>query len=79
MKPAEAVAVRVKKLLLEQKKTQYRLAKDTCLDRTTIQKMIKGKTNDVNFTSICLFAEFFDMTLEEFFADEIFDRNNLDY
>ncbi len=79
MKLAEAVAKRTKDLLFLQNKTQYRLGKDTCLSRTAIQRMFHGKTSNVSLSTICLFAQFFNMTLKEFFDDPVFDPENLEF
>ena len=43
---AEAVATRTKELLKKYNISQYRLIKETCLDKTTIQCLLKNKTKD---------------------------------
>lgn len=76
---SDAVAIRIKKLLEENKKSRYKLEKETCLDRTTFQAMFKGKTKDVRLSTIRVVAEAFGMSLKEFFDDKIFDFEKLDY
>ena len=44
MSLAEAVAKRTIDLLIKTGKSQYRLIKETCLDKTTIQALLKNKT-----------------------------------
>ncbi len=78
MKIAEAVANRTKGLLFKYKVTQYKLCKDTCLSRTGIHDMFHGKTQSVSLTTIGLIAQFFGMSLKEFFDDPIFDQENLE-
>lgn len=75
---AEAVTKRTKQLLFIQNKTQYRLAKSTCLTKSAIQSMFNGRTKGVNLSTICLFAQFFGMSLKEFFDDPVFDQENLE-
>jgi hypothetical protein len=40
--------------------------------------MFNGRTKGVNLSIICLFAQFFGMSLKEFFDDPIFDQENLE-
>lgn len=77
MKLAEAVGKRTKELLFERKITQYRLVKITCLNEKTVSDIIKGKTNDIKFSTIYLIASAFNMSLQEFLDSPLFDMNNL--
>lgn len=77
MKLAEAVGQRTKQLLFEKKITQYRLVKITCLNEKTVSDIIKGKTNDIKFSTIYLIASAFKMTLQEFLDSPFFDMDNL--
>lgn len=77
MKLAEAVGQRTKQLLFEKKITQYRLVKITCLNEKTVSDIIKGKTNDIKFSTIYLIASAFKMTLQEFLDSPLFDMDNL--
>ena len=76
---AQATAKRTKELLFERKKTQYRLIKDTCLDKSTIQAIFKGSTKDIRLSTILAIATFFNMTLSEFFDVSYFSENQIDY
>lgn len=78
MNLAEAVAKRTKDLLFEKNKTQYRLIKETCLDKTTIQTILKGKTKDVRLSTVFLVAQSFGMTLGEFLNSPYFNETNID-
>ena len=72
----EAVGLRVANLLKEQIKSQYRLIKDTCLSKNAIVSIIRNKSKDIKLSTIYLIAEFFEMSLSEFFACDYF--KNLD-
>lgn len=76
---AEAVAKRTKDLLFKNKISQYRLIKDTLLTKTAVYKMFKGESKDVNFSTIRIIADFFNMPIHEFLNDEVFDSENLDF
>lgn len=78
MRYPEAVAKRTKDLLFKNNISQYRLIKETCLTKTAIQKMFKNKTKDVKLSTIRVIADFFNMSLKEFFDDEMFNSENLD-
>lgn len=75
---AEAVSKRTKQLLFKNNKSQYRLIKDTCLSKTTLQSINQGKTRDINLSTVRAISDFFNMSLKEFFDDEIFNTENLD-
>ena len=78
MKLIEAVALRTLDLLKQQQKTQYRLIKETCLDKKTIQAILKVKTKDINLSTVQLIAEAFGMSLSEFFDCEYFKNIDVD-
>ncbi len=67
MNLAQAVALRTQELLKQHNKTQYKLIKDTLLNKTTIYSLFKDKKEDVKLSTVYLIAEFFGMTLAEFF------------
>lgn len=78
MKLAQAVGKRTQELLFEKKMTQYRLGKITCLNEKTLSDLIKGKTTDVNFSTIYLIINALDITLLEFFDSPIFSKENIE-
>ena len=71
---AEAVAKRTKELLIEKKMTMYRLIKITCLDKTTIQGIMKAKNKDLKLSTLFLIADAFGMTISEFTDKPYFTR-----
>ena len=75
---AEAVAKRTKELLCKHNMSQYKLIKITCLDKTTIQSILKNKTKDVKLSTIYLIAEAFGLTVSEFTNIDYFNNENID-
>lgn len=78
MNLAQAVAKRTSELLKEHNMSQYRLIKETCLDKTTIQSIMKGKTKDIKLSTISLIADVFNMTISEFTNVEYFNKINIE-
>ena len=76
---AEAVVKRTKELMFEKGVTQYKLIKETCLDRTTIQAMFKNKTKDVKLSTLFLIADVFGMTISEFTNVSYFTKQNIEW
>lgn len=72
MNLAEAVAKRTKELLVAKNMSQYRLIKITCLERTSIQMILKNKTKDIKLSTVFLIADAFGMTLAEFLSADYF-------
>ena len=72
MNLAEAVAKRTKELLVAKNMSQYRLIKTTCLERTSIQMILKNKTKDIKLSTVFLIADAFGMTLAEFLSADYF-------
>lgn len=77
MKGSEAVGKRIEELLFKNNKTQYRLAKETCLNEKTLRDLIRGKTSDVKLSTVILIASSFNINLEQFFNSSLFE--NLDF
>ena len=74
----EAVAKRIKDLLYKNNMSQYRLIKETCLDKSTIQSILKLKTKDIKVSTIILISYAFNIYIYEFFNCEYFEPNNID-
>lgn len=74
---AEAVAKRTQELLLSTGKSQYKLIKETNLDKSTIQTLFRGKTKDIKMSTVFLIADAFGMTLIEFLNVPYFLKENL--
>lgn len=78
MKTQRAFAIRISNLLLEKNMTQYQLSKKMLTSQSTIKNILDESYNDIKFNTIVKIADAFDMTVQEFLNDKIFDRTNLD-
>ena len=78
MKLNKAFALRVRKILKEKKMTQYKLAQETGLYHSTMTDILNCKYQTPNFKNISLIIKALNMTMTEFFDDELFDFNNLE-
>ena len=76
MKIAQAVGKRVEELLKERHLTQYAFAQLAGIPRQTINIVVKGLHDKVALDTIYQIADTFEMSLEQFFADSIFDEIN---
>lgn len=76
MKLAQAVGKRIEQLLEERKMTQYAFAQKAGIPRQTVNIVVKGLHDKVALDTVYQIADTFEMSLEQFFADPIF--NNLD-
>jgi transcriptional regulator with XRE-family HTH domain len=74
----EAVAVRIKELLDKNKITQYGLCKKIAIDPSNIYNIIYKRCKTVTLGKIFLLAHGFDMTVQEFLNDPVFDMGNID-
>ena len=74
----KAFAMRVSSLLIKKDVSKYRLEKETGLTHSALRYIFNEVNKDVKFSTIVKIAEFFGMTLTEFFDDEIFDYENLE-
>lgn len=74
----KAFAMRVSNLLIEKDISKYRLERETGLTHSAMRYIFNEVNKDVKFSTIVKVAEFFDMTLKEFFDDEIFNYENLE-
>lgn len=79
MKIQRAVAVRVSKLLSKHNITQYELAKRMATSQSTIKHIIDEEYKSIKFETMLKIADAFNMTIQEFLNDEIFNKENLDY
>ena len=79
MKIQRAVAIRVSKLLSQNKITQYELAKRMATSQSTVKHIIDEEYKSIKFETLLKIADAFNMTIQEFLNDEIFKQENLDY
>lgn len=77
MTTQKAVAMRISKLLIEKKMTQYALSLKSGISKQGIANIINEKYNTIKLDTIIKLADGFDMTLQEFVNDKVFNRSNL--
>ena len=78
MKSSTAIALRIKKLLAESGMTRYKLCRKIAISETTLKHILDSDYKSINFDTLVLLADGFDMTLQEFINDDVFKRENLD-
>lgn len=71
---SEAIGKRILMLLKERNMTQYRLCQLGGISRTTVNMIITGRVQSARIDTIYQIAATLEMSLEEFFADSIFDE-----
>lgn len=75
----EAVAKRIAKLLKEKKMTQYSLEQNSGIPHGSMACITNGRNKTVTLTTIYLLANGFDMSIQEFLDDPIFDKSNFNF
>ena len=78
MKSSTAIALRIKKLLATSGMTRYKLCRKIAISETTLKHILDSDYKSINFDTLVLLADGFDMTLQEFLDDNLFNRENLD-
>ena len=78
MKSVTAIALRVSKLLVKHGMTRYKFCRKIAISETTLKHILDEEYKSVNFDTLVLLADGFDMTVQEFLDDELFTRENLD-
>lgn len=79
MKIQRAVALRISNLLNKHNISQYELSKRMYTDQSTIKHIIHEEYNSIKFETLVKIADAFDMSIQEFLADDLFKRENLDF
>ena len=74
----KAVALRMSKLLLERNMSQYSLSLKAGLTKQAISNIMNEKYFSIKFETVIKIADAFDMTVQEFLNDPIFNRDKLD-
>ncbi len=72
-----AFALRLSGLLVEKKMSKYRLEKETGLTHSALRYIFNEVNTDVKFSTIVKVCTALDMTIVDFFNDELFDLDNL--
>ena len=78
MKLQRAVALRVSNLLIKNNMSRYALCKKVVMPEQTLKNIIDERNKDIQLSTIAKIADGFDISIEEFFKDSLFDKNELD-
>ncbi|MBO5310067.1 MAG: helix-turn-helix transcriptional regulator [Clostridia bacterium] len=78
MKNNRAFALRVVNLLIEKKMSKYKLEQKSGLSHSALRYIFNEVNTDIKFSTIVKIVGALDMTLEEFFDDELFEYENLE-
>lgn len=72
-----AFALRLSNLLIEKKISKYKLEKETGLSHSALRYIFNEVNTDVKFSTVVKVCSVLDISIKEFFDDEIFDLHNL--
>lgn len=78
MTTQKAVALRISNLLIKNNLTQYALCQRIAMSEETFRSIINERYKTVKLDTIIQICDGFNMTLTEFFNDDLFKRENLD-
>lgn len=79
MTTQKAVAMRISKLLIKFNMSQYALSERSGITKQGIANIINEKYRTVKLDTIIKIADGFNITLQEFFDDKIFNRSNFNF
>lgn len=78
MKTQKAVALRISNLLIKNHLSQYALCKKIAMPEETLRSIISERYKTVKLDTIINICDGFEITIQEFFDDDLFKRANLD-
>ena len=78
MTTVKAVAMKVTNLLIKKKMTRYKLCRKIAMSEMTLKHILDEDNKRIEFDTIILLADGFDMTVQQFLNDDLFKRENLD-
>ena len=79
MKLQRAVALRISNLLIKNNMSRYALCKRIVMPEQTLKNIIDERNKDIQLSTIAKIADGFGMSIEEFFHDNLFDKNMIDF
>ncbi len=74
MKLSEAISQKIKNICIEKNITPNKLANICCLTQSTVQKLVVGQSKNPKLLTIIRICEGLNMSLKEFFDDELFSK-----
>ena len=78
MKLQKAVALRISNLLIKNNMTRYALCKKALIPEQTLKNIIDERNKDIQLSTIAKISEGFDLSIEQFFQDKLFTREDLE-
>ena len=78
MKLQRAVALRISNLLIKNNLSRYALCKRVAIPEQTLKNIIDERNNDIKLSTIAKIADGFGLSLEDFFHDDLFNKETLD-
>ena len=78
MKLQRAVALRINNLLLQYNLSRYALCKKIVMPEQTLKNIIDERNKDIQLSTIAKIAEGFNLSLEEFFQDPLFKKEDVE-
>ena len=73
-----AFALRLSNLLLEKKMSKYKLEKETGLTHSALRYIFNEVNVDVKFSTVVKVCNALNISIKDFFDDELFNIDNLD-
>lgn len=70
---SKAMRLRIKSLMDDNKVNGNKLALSSGINRSTVNRFLKGKNKSITIESITLICQSQNITLKDFFDDEVFD------
>jgi len=75
----KAFAYRLTQLLNEKRLSKYRLEKESGITHSALRYIFNEVNKDVKFSTIVKVCNVLNISLQEFFNDEVFDIKKLDF
>ncbi len=70
---SEAMRLRIKKLIIDNKTNGNKLALSSGINRSNINRFLRGQNKSITIESITLICQALNITLKDFFDDKIFE------
>ncbi|HJD05604.1 MAG TPA: helix-turn-helix transcriptional regulator [Candidatus Onthoplasma faecipullorum] len=78
MKLQKAIALRISNLMRLNNYSQYELSKRSTVEQSTIFHILNEDTKHIKIQTIFKIADAFNLSLKEFFDDNLFDKTNIE-
>ena len=79
MKLQKAVALRISNLLIKNNMSRYALCKKIAMPEQTLKNIIDERNKDIELSTVAKIAYGFDLSLEDFFKDGLFEKDTVEF